>query len=115
VRGETLINARIHPLHPTVYYSSANRSPFPSFPRSFSRADPRATGRSRELGRQRAAAAAAAARNFEIAIKSCKLTVSNNAPLVEPPQEPLLPARLLNLIAENHNEADVAIILIIYW
>jgi len=72
-------------------------------------------GKSRELGRQRAAAAAAAARNSEIAIKSCKLAVSNNAPLVEPPQEPLLPARLLNLMAENHSEADVVIVLIIYW
>jgi hypothetical protein len=72
-------------------------------------------GRSGELGRQTAAAAAAAARNSEITIKSCKLTVSNNAPLVEPPQEPLLPARLSNLIAESHSEADVVIILIIYW
>jgi hypothetical protein len=71
-------------------------------------------GRSRELGRQRAAAAAAAAHNSEITIKSCKLTVSNNVPLVEPPQEHLLPARLSNLMAENHSEADVVIILIIY-
>ena len=67
-------------------------------------------GRSRELGRQRAAAA----RNSEIAIKFCKPTISNNVPLVEPPQEHLLPARLSNLMAENHSEADVVIILIIY-